>query len=90
MLINGCRDSRFVTEDRCILDLFPFIVLLMKLIERIHENDVKVQHVNKVALGYKNLREEEIEEGVCRISTLLEVEIISFLLGVCTWIMGVG
>jgi DNA-binding transcriptional MocR family regulator len=39
---------------------------------------VKVQHVNKVILCYGNLREEEIEEGVCRISTILEVEIISF------------
>jgi hypothetical protein len=33
---------------------------------------VKVQHVNKVILGYGNLRDEEIEEGVCRISAILE------------------
>lgn len=33
---------------------------------------VKVQHVNKVILGYGNLRDEEIEEGVFRISAILE------------------
>ncbi|WP_075980133.1 MocR-like pyridoxine biosynthesis transcription factor PdxR [Bacillus massilinigeriensis] len=53
-----------------------------KLIERLYQSNVKVypvehhtiqkgRHVNKVILGYGNLREEEIEEGVCRTRIIL-------------------
>ncbi|AZV42943.1 GntR family transcriptional regulator [Peribacillus asahii] len=54
-----------------------------ELIERLYQSNVKVypvehhtiqkgRHVNKVILGYGNLREEEIEEGVCRLRTIVQ------------------
>jgi len=53
-----------------------------ELIERLYQSNVRMypvehhtiqkgRHVNKVILGYGNLREEEIEEGVCRTRTIL-------------------
>ena len=62
---------------------FKGVEFTEELIERLYQSNVKVypvehhtiqkgRHVNKVILGYGNLREEEIEEGVCRISTILK------------------
>ncbi|WML28672.1 PLP-dependent aminotransferase family protein [Neobacillus sp. OS1-32] len=53
------------------------------IIKRLFQNHVKVypvehhairkgRHVNKVILGYGNLRTEEIKEGVCKLRTVLE------------------
>lgn len=57
---------------------FKGIEFTSELIERLYQNNVKVypvehhaidkgRHVNKVILGYGNLKINEIEEGVCRL-----------------------
>lgn len=63
---------------------FKGIEFTEDLIERLYQSNAKVypvehhtihkgRHVNKVILGYGNLKAEEIEEGVCRLQTIYHI-----------------
>ena len=86
VLIQKFGESVEISGDSTGLHLiveFKEVEFTEDLIDRLYQNHVKVypvehhaidkgKHVNKVIVGYGNLREEEIEEGGCRLRTILK------------------
>lgn len=84
-LIHEFGESVQISGDSTGLHLiaeFKEVEFTEQLIERLYQNQIKVypvehhaidkgRHVNKVILGYGNLRVEEIEEGICRLKKAL-------------------
>ncbi|ABR47733.1 putative transcriptional regulator, GntR family [Alkaliphilus metalliredigens QYMF] len=84
-LINQFGQSVKITGDSTGLHLiaeFANIEFTPRIIEQINKQKVKVypvglhtiqkkRHLNKIILGYGNLKEEEITEGICRLKCVL-------------------